>query len=95
MAGQPTLPQVLHLLNGETIGPRLRAETGTLHQLVRAHVGDPQLVEELYITVLSRPPTERERQVGQDYLRDSATRAEGAEDFMWALLTSQEFLFNH
>ena len=92
---EATLPQVLHLLNGETVGQKLRAEGGTLHRLLQANFSDPQLVEELYMTVLNRPPSDRERNLGHAYMRDSASRAEGAEDFMWALLTSQEFLFNH
>jgi hypothetical protein len=92
---EATLPQVLHLLNGDTIGQRLRAEGGTLRRLLQSPIGDPQLVEAIYLTVLSRPPTDREQRLGEYYLRDSTDRGEGAEDLMWALLTSQGFLFNH
>jgi hypothetical protein len=90
-----TLPQVLHLLNGETIRLKLRTEGSTLHRLLARKPADEPLVEDLYLHVLSRPPSRREQRLGLDYLRSSPDRAEGAEDLMWALLTSQEFLFNH
>lgn len=92
---EATLPQVLHLLNGETISQKLQAEEGTLRRLLQADVSDRQMLEALYITVLNRFPTDRERNLGHTYLRDSPSRAEGAEDLMWVLLTCQEFLFNH
>ncbi len=94
-SSETTLPQVLHLLNGDTIGRRLHAEGSTLQRLLAANLNDERLVEELYLTVLSRLPTARERTLGHDTLSDSTDRKEGAEDLMWALLTSQEFLFNH
>ncbi len=90
-----TLPQILHLLNGETIGRKLRDKDGTLQRLLNAKTTDDRLVEELYLTVLSRLPTERERQRGTGLLHAGSDRAEAAEDLMWALLVSQEFLFNH
>ena len=82
-------------LNGETVGRKLRAEDGTLRRLLRAGLDDDRLVEELYLTALSRPPTERERQRGRDLLRGDGARAEAAADLLWALLVGQEFLFNH
>ena len=94
-SSETTLPQVLQLLNGDTIGRRLQAEGSTLQRLLATNFNDERLVEELYLTVLSRLPIARERTLGHDTLSDSADRKEGAEDLMWALLTSQEFLFNH
>lgn len=90
-----TLPQILSLLNGDPLRQKLKVEGGTLERLLAKKLAHDQLVEELYLTILSRLPTDRERQTTKNYFRDTATRAEGAEDLMWALLTSQEFLFNH
>lgn len=90
-----TLPQVLHLLNGDTIGNKLRAEGSTLDRLLTAQPGDAQLVQELYVTVLARLPSEQENELSQAFLREADDQAQGAEDLMWTLLTSQEFLFNH
>ncbi|MBI1915842.1 MAG: DUF1553 domain-containing protein [Planctomycetes bacterium] len=92
---EATLPQVLHLLNGTTVARKLRSKGSTLDGLLAAKPSDDRLVEELYLHVLSRPPSDRERRLGRDYLRESGNRGEAAEDLMWVLLTSQEFLFNH
>ncbi|MDB5338365.1 MAG: hypothetical protein JWN70_3984 [Planctomycetaceae bacterium] len=90
-----TLPQILHLLNGDTIGKKLRAEDSTLTRMLAAQPPNSQLVEDLYVAVLSRLPSDRERRLGEAYLKDSENQGQGAEDLMWTLLTSQEFLFNH
>jgi hypothetical protein len=92
---EATLPQVLHLLNGDSMAARLRAEGGTLERLVAAGLDDRQLVEELYLAAYGRFPTDREFGVGTDFLRTADSRPAGAEDLLWALIASQEFLFNH
>lgn len=92
---ETTLPQVLHLINGDTVVKKLRGEGSTLNRLLSMNYGDKQLVEELYLRVLSRLPDDREQHLGENYLSTSDDRAAGAEDLTWALLSSQEFLFNH
>lgn len=92
---ETTLPQILHLLNGDTVSKKLRAEGGVLNRLLAGKLGSDRLVEELYFHVLSRPPDQRERRLALEYMQSSEDHAQGAEDLMWALLTSQEFLFNH
>jgi hypothetical protein len=89
------LPQVLHLLNGATVGKRLRAPGGTLDKLLKAGTKDEALVRELYFAALSRPAADAEVKLGVEYLRDAPDRDLAAEDLLWALLNSQEFLFNH
>ncbi len=90
-----TLPQVMHFVCGETVIEKVRDKDGTLARLLGSKTGDDQLIEDLYVTVLSRLPTKRERAAAKKYLTDSDNRTHGAEDVMWALLTSQEFMFNH
>lgn len=63
--------------------------------LLRSIPDDSGLIEELYLTVLSRPPTDSERKLGRQDLTESVDRRAGAEDLVWALITSQEFVFNH
>lgn len=90
-----TLPQVLHILNGDTIARRLRAEGGTLSRMLAAKPSDTHLIEEVYLTTLSRFPSAGELKLAETLFRESGDQAVAAEDLMWALLTSQEFLFNH
>lgn len=92
---EATLPQVMYLLNGEELWKKIRAREGTVARLLAKHPGNRSLVEGLYLAILCRSATEAEQRLGGRYLAESGTRAEGAEDLAWALLNSQEFLFNH
>jgi hypothetical protein len=92
---EPSVSQVLHLLNSPAIQAKFSHARGTVARLVREHHTDGPLVEELYLTFYSRYPTERERTVALDYLRRSADRQQAAEDLAWSLLNTVEFIFNH
>jgi hypothetical protein len=93
---EPTVAQVLHLLNAPALQAKLSHEAGTVARLERAKADDGALLEELYLTFYSRPPTEGERLAGQSYLRERAgNRREAAEDLAWGLMNSLEFIFNH
>jgi hypothetical protein len=94
--GEPSVAQVLHLLNGPEIEAKLSHEGGRIARLVREQKDNAAVAEELYLTFYSRPPTEKERQAAVTYLqRDPAKRRQAAEDLAWSLLNSLEFVFNH
>ncbi len=93
---EPAVAQVLHLLNAPEIQAKLSHEGGTVARMVRTHARDGPLVEELYLTFFSRPPTTRERAVALEYLRANAgQRRQAVEDLAWSLLNTLEFVFNH
>jgi hypothetical protein len=93
---EPSVAQVLHLLNGPEIEAKLSHEGGTVARLVREQKDDAVVVEELYLTFYSRLPTAKERETAVAYLRrDPAKRRQAAEDLAWGLLNSLEFVFNH
>ncbi len=56
---------------------------------------DREVVSDLYLTALSRPPTSSEVASALDYIAQSETRQQGVEDLFWAVLNSKEFLFQH
>jgi hypothetical protein len=43
---------------------------------------------------LSRPPTEKETDLGLADVKSGGSRLEAAQDLAWALLNSPAFLFN-
>ena len=93
---EPSVAQVLTLLNSPDIQAKLSHEGGTVARLVRAQPDDAKLTDELYLTFFARPPTADETAVAVAHLRKhAADRRRGAEDLAWALLNSTEFLFNH
>ena len=95
----PTLPQALHTINGETLNAKLMAAEGTIARLVAARPTNDEALTELYYAALSRPPTAGERTAIlarlADERADPALRRRSLEDLAWALLTSTEFLFAH
>jgi hypothetical protein len=93
---EPSVSQVLHLLNSPEIHDKLSHQGGVVAGLVKRLADDDPLVDELYLTFHSRRPTERERSVAVKYLKENReTRRKAAEDLAWALMNSLEFVFNH
>jgi hypothetical protein len=93
---EPSVAQVLHVMNSPEIQAKLNHEGGAIARLVKEKTDDGALVEELYLTFYCRLPREKECKVAVEHLRrDPAKRREAAEDLAWSLLNSLEFVFNH
>ncbi|MFO1092393.1 MAG: DUF1549 and DUF1553 domain-containing protein [Planctomycetaceae bacterium] len=93
---EPNVAQVLHLLNGPEIQDKLMHDAGRLSRLARDLPSNDELVEELYLTIYSRYPDARERSVAAQYFQSRGSeRRAAAEDLVWSLLNTTEFLFNH
>lgn len=92
---EPTVSQVLHVLNSPQIESRLRHADGRIARLCEQESDDRKLVEDLFLTFCSRLPTADEQQAAQQHLSVAPSRREGAEDLAWGLLNSLEFLVNH
>jgi len=91
---QPTLPQALHLMVGDSIGERLAAG-GVVKQLVETESTPQAIVEELFVRVLCRRPTPSEMSRIEAVIGDAANEQGVYEDLLWGLLNSTEFLFIH
>ncbi len=87
-----TLSHALSLINGTTISESLSAPTNRIAKVVEAEKDDRKVVEEIYYSVLSRPPTAKEL-AGADFSA-GGSRLEAAQDLAWALMNSPAFLFN-
>jgi hypothetical protein len=93
---EPSVAQVLHVLNAPEVQAKLGHEGGAVARLVREKTDDAALVEELYLTFYSRFPGEKEKAAALEYLRrDPQKRRQAAEDLAWSMLNSLEFVFNH
>ncbi len=89
-----SLAQTLNLINGPTVSNAIIHPQGLIARLAEQNADSKQYVENVYMSVVCRRPTEQELQTGIGYLAQAASPREGAEDFMWALINSPEFLFN-
>lgn len=93
---EPSMTQVLHILNGETLIQKLEAKDNRLSKQLEANVSPEQLADELFLASLSRFPTDRERQKMSEILSATSPeeRRQAVEDLYWSVLSSKEFLFN-
>lgn len=93
--GEVTMPQLLHLQNGDGILRRVQSPDGRLGQLLQAKVDDDGMVEELFLATLGRKPTEAEANKVKQSLARDGDRVEIFRDLFWALLNAKEFAFSH
>ena len=54
-----------------------------------------EVVTVLYLTILSRFPTEDELKTVAEYVQTASSKREAAVDLAWALINSAEFLYRH
>jgi hypothetical protein len=92
-----TLAQVLLLANSDEVENKLASNEGRIGQLFAGREPPPskQLIEELYLASLSRLPTSEELNTATKYLDETSDKRQAAEDLLWTLLNSKEFMFNH
>lgn len=92
---EPTLSQALHLINGPTISAKIKAGGGRLDRLFKSEQPPEAIIRELYIASLSRPPSDEELAAARKFISEAPNPRSGLEDIFWAVLNSQEFVFNH
>ena len=90
---EPTLTQALYMINSRDVHRKLRSANGVLTRLIKEKTNNRELVTELYLTTLSRFPTDTELETAKTYLVESPKRRAGGEDLLWALISSREFIF--
>jgi Protein of unknown function (DUF1553)/Protein of unknown function (DUF1549) len=90
-----TLSQVLLLANSEEIENKIAAGDGRIAKLMKDKRPLPAAIEELYLSALSRPPTDAEKNKTLSYVDQQSNKQQALEDVLWALLNSKEFMFNH
>jgi hypothetical protein len=89
------LAQALQLINGQTINEKLRAPNNRIGRLLAAKTSDLDLLTDLYLSTVSRPPTPADIKTALDYVAKGLDKRKAWEDVHWALLNSKEFLFRH
>jgi hypothetical protein len=87
---EATMPQALVLMNSPLIGNILTSRTQLGHGLAKAKMPEEQ-AEVVYLTLLSRRPTETELST---WRQAQAEGLDSIEDLVFALVNSRQFLFN-
>ena len=89
------LPRALLLINGGFLNDQLAASSGSLSRLFADGASNRDLITSYYRRALTREPMDDELEFWQVRLNaasDERQRRTIAEDFLWALLTCQEFV---
>ena len=94
---EPNISQVLHIANGDTINKKLEAKNNSVAKWLADKTPSGKIVEEAYLSALSRYPTKAEEDKIVKILASAGDKDQRAaiEDMYWAVLSSREFLFNH
>ena len=93
-----SLSQALHLINGRTIDDTFRRRPVLIPRLMKEHDQPEALIQTLYVRILSRHPSEKELASMLKLVPESSNSADKAKFYSsvaWALVNSNEFLFNH
>ena len=89
---EPTMSQALHLMNAPEVEIKISSADGRVARLVESGAATAVLVDELCLATLGRFPRDSEQQLAQQ-LFETAPPQQAAEDFLWTLLNSYDFLF--
>jgi len=89
-----TVTQTLHLMNAPQLHQRVTDGSSRAAKLAASDLTPDQIIEELYLLVYARPPDEAERDISRRiYAEKETSRRQAAEDLLWALLNTPEFMF--
>lgn len=91
-----TIPQALMMMNSELVRNAISTEKGTYLANVLASKGnDIAKINQLYESVLGRKPTRTEFSKFNQIVSKYPNKLWAYQDMFWALLNSNEFIFNH
>lgn len=91
----PSLSQVIHLLNNRDILENIKSKEGLLSKWLANSSTDDAVLETMYLATLSRQPRDAERDVLKAYILQLGDRQAAFADIQHALLNSNEFLLRH
>ena len=89
------LAQAMYLLNDTDVNRKIASPKGRLAKLLKNLKDDAELIEELYLSTLSRLPSEDETQRSLEFVAAAESRTAGGQDVLWSLLNLREFVFVH
>ena len=91
-----TIPQALMMMNGELTKNAVSAKNGSfLHSVLSSNSPDVTKIHKLFLSTLGRRPSRKEMVSCTKLLRANRNKLTAYQDLLWALLNSNEFIFNH
>ncbi len=90
-SNESSLIQSLMMINGEEIRDRIESSSNRIQSLLSRSLEPAAILEELYLTALTRMPTEEEQRVLLEHVANSSDKKSAWDDIVWSLLNSKEF----
>jgi hypothetical protein len=91
--------QPLYMMNDSFVLNRARISGGganvSLLGKSMAIADDSKFLDNVYLTILSRYPTDDERAIGLKAMKASSSRQVNGENLLWALYNKVDFFFNY
>ena len=93
---KPTEAQRMHMLNSSHVQQKVESSWRVKALIKSAKGNKNDLVQSLYLNILSRKPTQEEAEVAAAYYNTKGISfTQATVDLAWALVNSKEFLFRH
>ena len=94
-ADDPTLSQTFQLVSGPILNGLLVRSNNRLHEWSESKAAPEALIDDLFWTLLNRPPLPTEVAAAKKHLTSSDNRRANLEDVVWSLMSSPEFVLRH
>ena len=85
----------IKLMNGHDLSNLMKSQWGRRAEILKSETAPAGRVEMIYLTTLSRPPTDAERGRALDHLKRKRNDSAAYEDLYWSAVNCSEFFFNH
>ena len=89
------LGMAIQFFNGPLIYGKLRDANNRFRKQVAAGKPNDEIIAELYLAAVCRKPTAKELEASLAHIAAKADKVVALEDICWAILNTNEFLFQH
>jgi len=89
------LAMAIELFNGSVVHEKLRDPENRFRKALAAGKSIEEIVRELYLVSVCREPSPTELQASISHCQSRSNLSDGIEDVCWAILNTDEFLFQH
>ncbi len=91
-----SMAQALYLLDSDGLNNKIDKRNGGVRALYKKYNKDlPALADECYLALLSRHPTNGEKDTISRHIESNKDKLKAVQDLVWALINTKEFLYNH
>jgi hypothetical protein len=92
---ESNLGMAIQFFNGPLVYGKLRDENNRFRKLIAEEKTDEEIVTQLYLAAVCRTPSEKEMEASLAHINSKEDRVAALEDVCWAIINTNEFLFQH